>query len=49
LTGNASPQELKTGNKFKKYMLRMNQVIEGTCKKIPSTPVLPKFNFNTLM
>jgi hypothetical protein len=24
--------------KFKKYMQRMSQVIEGTCKKIPSTP-----------
>lgn len=41
LTGSASPQEIKLGNKFKKYMHRMTEVIEGSCKKIPSTPVSP--------
>ena len=25
--------------KFKKYLQRMTQVIDGTCKKIPNTPV----------
>jgi hypothetical protein len=46
LTGNASPQEQKLGAKFKKYLLRMTQVIEGTCKKIPSTPVSIFLNEN---
>ena len=41
LTGNASAYEVKIGNKFKKYLRRMSEVIEGSCKKIPSTPVLP--------
>jgi hypothetical protein len=38
LTGSASPAEQKMALKFKKYLLRMSQVLEGTCKKIPSTP-----------
>ena len=43
LTGHATSYEVKIGNKFKKYLSRMSEVIEGSCKKIPSTPVLPSF------
>jgi hypothetical protein len=34
-----SSKEVKISNKFKKYLIRMTQVIDGACKKIPNTPV----------
>ena len=34
-----SQKEIKISNKFKKYLMRMTQVIDGACKKIPNTPV----------
>ena len=34
-----SPKEVKISQKFKKYLTRMSEVIDGNCKKIPNTPV----------
>ena len=34
-----SSKEVKISNKFKKYLMRMTQVIDGACKKIPNTTV----------
>lgn len=39
--GQSAPeQEKKHSKKFNKYLIRMNQFMEGTCKKLPNTPVL---------
>ena len=35
----ATSADIKFSKKFKKYLDRMNEVMEGTCKKISNTPV----------
>ncbi len=32
-------KEIKISSKFKKYLSRMTEVIDGNCKKLPNTPV----------
>ena len=39
-----TPKETKISQKFKKYLSRMNDVIDGNSKKIPNTLVKIQFH-----